>query len=233
VRLDIKHGRWQDVLLGNAFHACITDPPYSARTHESKQTRSDSCEPRGGGYNPAGLAPSYEGWTPDDVHEFVGALSPRVSGWMACMTDSELMPTWREAYESVGRLSFAPVPCVMAGMSVRLAGDGPSSWTVYLMVARPRALEFKNWGTLPGAYVGVPSREAGGGRGKPDWLLRAIVRDYSKQGNLVVDPFAGWGSTLVAALGLGRDAIGCDVDAEAIAEAQSRAARGVQADMFG
>ena len=42
--------------------------------------------------------------------------------------------------------------------------------------------------------------------------MRAIVGDYSRPGDLVVDPCMGAGTTLVAAVELGRRAIGCEPD---------------------
>lgn len=210
---DIRLGDWRKVLGDVRCDALIVDPPYSARTHESSTTRADASDA-------AGLTPEYAGWTPEDVREFVSAWSERVGGWMVALTDSELIPAWRDAYREAGRYAFAPVPCVIEGMSVRVTGDGPSSWAVYAMVARPAALS--RWGTLPGAYVGKSEPGAGGGRGKPSWLMEAIVRDYSREGNIVCDPMAGWGSTLVAAQRIGRRVVGGEIDPSARAEAMRR-----------
>jgi site-specific DNA-methyltransferase (adenine-specific) len=52
--------------------------------------------------------------------------------------------------------------------------------------------------------------------------MRAIVSDYSRPGDLVCDPTAGYGSTLAAALQKGRRAIGAEVDPEVYAEARKR-----------
>lgn len=223
----IRCGDWRDALADvTSCDAVICDPPYSARCHEGAvTTRSD-------GSDAAGLAPSYYAFTPLHVAALVNAWTARCHGWIVALTDSELVPYWREAYEAVGRYSFAPVPCVMRGMSVRISGDGPSSWTVYAMVARPSTKAFATWGTLDGAYTGPRCSEAGGGRGKPDWLMRAIVRDYSRPGDLVVDPFAGWGSTLSAAIGLGRRALGAEIDPAVCAEGNRRIARGSQTELF-
>lgn len=49
---------------------------------------------------------------------------------------------------------------------------------------------------------------------KPEELLRKIVLASSKPGDLVLDPFSGSGTTLVAAAQLGRKWIGCDMNAE-------------------
>jgi DNA modification methylase len=48
--------------------------------------------------------------------------------------------------------------------------------------------------------------------GKPVSLMTAIVKDYSRPGDLVADPCCGAGSTLQAAEDLGRRYIGIDKD---------------------
>jgi hypothetical protein len=213
--VDIRIGDWRDALSGiGKVNSIIVDPPYSERTHAAGTTRSD-------GTDAAGLTPTYGGWTPDDVHAFVRYWAPRCEGWMVALTDSELAMHWRDAYREAGRYAFAPVPCVITGMSVRISGDGPSSWAVYAMVSRPAALI--KWGTLPGAYVGGTERGSGGGRGKPSWLMDSLVRDYTRAGDLVCDPMSGFGSTLFAALRNGCRAIGSEIDPEARTEALKRA----------
>ena len=120
------------------------------------------------------------------------------------LTDDTLAPVWRAAYERVGRYAFAMIPYVAPGSRVRLAGDGPSSWTCWIMVSRPRRDPYATWGTLPGAYVLPPGQ--GGALpvvgGKPLWLMEQLVRDYSREGDLVCDPCCSAGTTLVAALRL-------------------------------
>jgi len=218
----IRLGRHQDVLASVECDALICDPPYGARVHREALGEADDREQI-----------DYSHWDPDDVREFVQSWSPRTRGWMACLTSHDLIPAWEEAYAEVGRCGFAPVSCVITGMGVRMAGDGPSSWTVYLMVARPRTAEMARWGALPGAYVVPrPYRFGGGGRGKPLRLMEAIVRDYSRRGDLVCDPCAGWGHTLIAARSLGRRGVGAEIDAAAHAEACRRMGRAVQGDLL-
>jgi hypothetical protein len=226
---ELRRGRWQDVLADVEVDAVICDPPYGARTHQNSRGLGN---PRADGCSLEEIGPAYNAWTIDDVHAFVGAWSPRCRGWMVALTSHDLIPTWQDAHDEAGRYCFAPIPCVMRGMSVRLSGDGPSSWTVFAMVARPRTKDFATWGTLDGAYVGPAGQEAGGGRGKPDWLMSAIVRDYTRPGNLIADPFVGWGSTFAAAVGNGRTAIGSEMDADAYAEAVRRLRRPIQVDML-
>lgn len=229
----IRLGRWQDVLADVTCDALIFDAPYSSRTHASVTTRSD-------GADPDGLTPGYQAFGSAEIREVCESWAPRTRGWIVSVTDSVLAPTWQAELERVGRYVFAPVGILIPGMTVRIQGDGPSSWMLYAVVARPRTRAFATWGTLPGGYTGgtecngrAGGSSRGGGRGKPSWLMSALVRDYSRPGDLVCDPFAGYGSTLTAALSLGRRAIGAEVDADAHAEAVRRMERPLQIDLFG
>ncbi len=225
--MSIRLGKWQDTLQGETCDALICDPPYSAMTHEkSAPNRAREDDPR------CGLQPQYDPFCASDVLALVESWGARCRGWMVCLADSNLIAAYQSAYRAVGRYSFAPVPCVISGMSIRLGGDGPSSWTVYAMVSRPKSKEFATWGTLPGAYTGKRTSDASGGRGKPVWLMRALVRDYSRRGDVVIDPFAGWGSTILAAQGLDRVGLGSEMDPTAHAKAMSNLAKGSQSDLF-
>lgn len=57
---------------------------------------------------------------------------------------------------------------------------------------------------------------------KPVTLMRWLVRTYSNPGDVIMDASMGSGSTGVAALGLGRGFIGCELDPAAFAVAQAR-----------
>ncbi|WP_216854729.1 TRM11 family SAM-dependent methyltransferase [Streptomyces pacificus] len=52
--------------------------------------------------------------------------------------------------------------------------------------------------------------------------LRPLIREFSAPGELVLDPFAGWGTTLVAASVEGRRGFGIEVDAERAEKARRR-----------
>ena len=208
-------GRYQDVLADVECDAVIADPPYSDRNHKGYNAYAGQQTSTGGNIRNrdghARTAIDYQHWTPADVEEFVRFWSPRTRGWIAAMTSHDLILAWEAAHAAAGRYCFAPVPCVISGMSVRLMGDGPSSEAVHLVVARPKRKEFLKWGTLPGHYEATRTT-GGGGRGKPLDLMRAIVRDYSRPGALVCDPCGGLASTGVAALGMGRRFVGAEMD---------------------
>lgn len=238
---DLRLGRWQDVLTDVECDALICDPPYSARTHEGHDD-SEGVVRKGqpGAVNKSTgqiekgwdrRALNYNAWTPDDVTEFVSSLAPRCRGWFVAFTSHDLCPIYAEALEAAGRYVFAPLPWFSPGSRVRLSGDGPSSWTCWIMVARPRHAPYAKWGTLPGGYMTPPEAcEVVGG--KPLGLMRAIVRDYSRPGDLVCDPFVGSGTTAVAALSEGRRFVGSEQKPEHYEIARRRIDRGYTPTMF-
>lgn len=230
---DVPHDRTPEHVLARCDHATlaavirdagvmvdalIVDAPYSERTHSGHDGEAAADDGktwvRANGREEKKIARreiDYAAWTSGDVLEFVRAWHSMVDGWIVSITDDVLFREWRDAMGSVGRQTFQDVPCVVRGMTVRLSGDGPSSWATHAAVARPRSRAYASWGTLPGSYVGPSEKQAAVG-GKPLWLMRAIVGDYSRTGDVVCDPCAGAGTTLVAAIELGRLAIGCEPD---------------------
>ena len=58
----------------------------------------------------------------------------------------------------------------------------------------------------------------------PEQLLGRIIKACSNEGDLVLDPFAGSGTTLAVAKKLGRKFLGCEISNEYVAEANKRLA---------
>lgn len=222
--IDLRLGDWRTTLADVECDALITDPPFSERTHSGHRVGVEGAEApmrvdrRTGAKYSAGKAKrraiNYKFWTAEDAHDLCAWAGEHCRGWMVVLTDHVLSPAFEEGMRAAGRYVFAPLPLVETGRSVRLTGDGPSSWVVWMVVSRPRSRKFASWGTLPGAYVvggGPRNRHIGG---KPIAAMRAIVRDYSRPGDLVCDPCAGGATTLRAALMEGRRAIGSELDPE-------------------
>lgn len=235
VTCELRLGRWQDVLADVECDALITDPPYSSKTHEAYSPRTSvltACErdakwaARGGKRREL----SYESWGAEDVAEAAAAWCKMCRGWVVVFCDDVLAPVWQAELRKHERYVFSPIAAVEPGSRVRLAGDGPSQWSTWIIVARPRSLPWSKWGTLPGAYV-VPAGHSGQKNkivtgGKPLWLMNALVRDYTKPRDVICDPCSGGGTTLLAANTNGRSAIGSEMDPATHAKAIKRLARG-------
>jgi len=61
---------------------------------------------------------------------------------------------------------------------------------------------------------------------KPDALGERFIRHATKPGDLILDPFAGTGTFLMAAARLGRDAIGCEHDPKQVEVCRERGCLG-------
>lgn len=199
-------GDWRDHELP-MVDAVIEDPPYGARTHAGQRHERKN----GYGSNVAivsNFGLQYDHLTAEDVDALVSGISTVCFGWCAWMMSHDLIPYYEAALEKIGRYTFAPLPVVIPGMNVRLAGDGPSNWTVHMIVSRTKRK--KCWSTKPGYYPAARDYETGKvaansvSGGKPLGLMEAILRDYTDPGDLVLDRFAGGGTTGVAAIRLGR-----------------------------
>jgi len=207
----IVQSTWQDATWPTA-DCIITDPPFSVRTHRGHALGKRTREQR---LNPI----NFDAIAHQQAEDWGACWGSRAENWVCIITDHVLIPAWESGLQRAGLYVFAPIPCVIRGMTVRLMGDGPSSWSVFMVVARTR--KAARWGTLPGAYVVNRERVAMRGA-KPLALMREIVQDYSRQGMTVVDPCAGSGTTLVAAHALGRSVWGCEPSPERCGTANER-----------
>lgn len=203
------HGDCREVLAelkAGDIDAVVTDPPYSERCHSVYN--SGGRDRRDGTHR---QAMGYKALTIEDVQLLAREYDRVCVGWVVWMTDSDLALHVRHALESLGRTTFPPLPFYQPGRSARLSGDGPSSWTDWIVVARTKAQV--RWGTLPGGYVAGPGwRDKAIIGGKPTLLMDALVSDYSRPGHTVLDTHMGAGTTGVAAARMGRGFIGIEID---------------------
>lgn len=56
----------------------------------------------------------------------------------------------------------------------------------------------------------------------PVKVIKRLVRDYSKRGDVVFDPFAGFGTTILVSTQLGRQAFGTEIDNNKIKFAKNK-----------
>lgn len=229
-----------EIMQGRLANTLIFDAPFSetthsghkngkltadraaafAKVHADNPTPESNYSARKSDHGESGRRDiDYAHFTPEDCDNFSNIWLPFCSGWAVSITDDILAPSWRKGFENQERYCFAPLPLVESGSRVRMSGDGPSGWTCWIMVCRPKTREYASWGTLPGAYVQSAERRfnsrGGSDRvvgGKPLKSMIDLVGDYSRKEDLIVDPCVGGGTTCVAAKMLGRKSIGIDSD---------------------
>lgn len=222
----LLHMDWRDDTGRGTFDAMITDPPYSQRTEDGFRTNAD-LDRRGVGYSAIDR---------DYCHSLVREWHGRIAWWWAIFGDDISARWWREALADVGLYTFPPVVWCKVGAAPRFHGDGPAPQCEYLTVARPKGRAFMDWRSLPGWYQAGCVRAGHGHMGvtgaKPESLMRAIVRDYTRPGWSIIDPHAGSGTTLVAARAEGRTCVGYEVDPATYAIAKARIEAPYQPDLF-
>jgi site-specific DNA-methyltransferase (adenine-specific) len=192
--------------------AVLIDPPYSARTHAGHDLIARGATSDGADRAKLG----YHALTPEQVEMLSAHYAEVCDGWVVWMTDHVLAPVITQALETRGRYVFAPLPFYQSGRSVRISGDGPCSWTDWIVASRTKAQV--KWGTLPGGYVAGPGwNDKARMGGKPTALMESLVQDYSRLCDTVLDSHMGAGTTGVACMRTGRKFIGCEIDPGAFA----------------
>lgn len=214
-----------DCLELNALIRCnavITDPPFSERTHAGHDACTSDTEKDGNDFKDR-KSLGYSSWGEGEIASFCARFNP--NGWLVVFTDHVLAPIFEREMRESSRYVFAPLPSYTPGRTVRLTGDGPSSWTDWLVVSRTTAQV--KWGTLPGGYVNANNQRLGGSviGGKQIGLMCRLVEDYSRPGDTVCDPCMGSGTTGIACLRTGRKFIGIEKDPAHFATALERIKR--------
>ena len=187
-------------LLDKVDHV-ITDPPYDAHTHESARS----------GYRAGVLKPIEIDFAPLDTHALVPLLLDAAARWCICFCSLEMIGT----YKAIAGDRF-----VRAGFWSRrngapqFTGDRPAQPGEGLAICHALGRKRWNGGGRRGFYESlIVSTEARTHpTQKPEALMCALIADFTDTGDLILDPFAGSGTTLVAAKRLGRRAIGIELD---------------------
>ncbi len=195
----------------------IGDPPYRSKVHRRHRTAR-----MGAGGVTAEQDLGFEALTPEVRRRAAETIASVVRRWVVLFSDLEGAGAWSDELEAAGLEAIQVGIWLKTNAMPQFTGTRPASPAEALVVAhaknggRPRAKRW-NGGGRPLCYRGPSPRRRGAGPGhptqKPLWLMEAILREFSDPGECVADPFAGSGTTLVAAARMGRAAWGWERDA--------------------
>lgn len=234
---------------GVAAHL-ITDPPYSARTHANATGGvTGKCHGRGksGEQIAKPIELGFAHLSASTRRRVAREAARLVTRWSIVFSDDDSMHLWRRSFEVAGLQHIRSMFWIRRGGAPQFTGDRPACGVEAITLVHPPGRKKWNGGGKAGLYD-FPIVPGGDSRvhttQKPIPLMLALVADFTDEGDIILDPFAGSGSTGVAALRLGRRFIGIERDPKYAAVARERlaaeasgstlqAARAGQVPLFG
>ncbi|HUO65116.1 MAG TPA: site-specific DNA-methyltransferase [Terriglobales bacterium] len=198
----------------------ITDPPYEAEAHTPQRRVI-----RGRGSNGMRVAVveplSFEPMTAE-VRSAVSEQFARIARrWVVVFCQAEAIGQWRSCLEDAGLVWKRAAIWLKPDAMPQLTGDRPGTGYESIAVAHQAGRTKWNGGGKHGVWAfstnkgaGCWEHEARHPTQKPEALMEALVADFADPGDLILDPFAGNGTTGVAAIRLGRRFIGWERDAK-------------------
>lgn len=182
--------------------AIITDPPYSQATHGNAKSNKG----KGHGTKQINFTAL------DDPVELFRKLATHSEGWVIANVD----------YKHAFQLDATPpegLRTLRIGVWVKtnpmpqISADRPApGWEAIAYMHRADVKPKWNGGGSHGNYILPLAQGTGHPTSKPTKMVADWVRKFTDHGDLILDPFAGSGSTLKAARDEGRKAIGVELE---------------------
>lgn len=212
---ELRLGDWREVLGNERGDAVVTDPPYTVRNIIGFRSGSEYANRERVTHRKPNIP--YAAIGEDEARELVEWATSGAARWWLIAFNDHIGWDWLERAVPDAWNAFAPVVWAKTNGPPRMAADGPSSDCEHILVARPRVnLPRPRKRNRPGHYVGPIENARASGKvvvgGKPVWLMRDLIRDYTEPGDLILEPYAGGATTLIASVLEGRRAIGAERD---------------------
>lgn len=178
----------------------LTDPPYCDQVHEGARTGQGE-----------GLLISFPSVTSDYLREVFSAVN--LHGWIVATM----------AWDHIADLSKCPpneTRFVRFGIwhkpngMPQMSGDRPSQGWEGVGILHKGGGRMRWNGGGRHAFWSIPKTEGAHPTTKPLSLFTSFVALFSNEGQTILDPFMGSGTTLVAAKKLDRKAIGIEISRE-------------------
>lgn len=191
----------------------ITDPPYEAESHTKNRRVSRGDHSAGFESFPIDFA-AMDTSTRLACGEHFARICRR---WCAVFCQLEGVPLWRNACEPHGLTHRRTCIWVKPDSAPQFTGDRPGHGFECFEVMHRKGASKWNGGGRRGVFTfncgsQIRRPDEDHPTPKPLPLMMELVELFTDVDDVIVDPFAGSGTTLVAALRLGRRAIGIERD---------------------
>jgi site-specific DNA-methyltransferase (adenine-specific) len=184
--------------------AIITDPPYGA--DDTHHNHLGNVVLRNG--ERARQSLGFEGITQDQMIEMAQSWVEKAERWVVFTSEWKFM----SALDSAGLLIRFGIWRKPDG-APQFTGDRPGMGWEAIAICHRKGKKRWNGGGKHGFYTWAKgSNDSGHPTGKPVGLFSEFVYDFTDQGETILDPFMGSGTTGVAAVNLQRKFIGIERD---------------------
>lgn len=193
----------------------ICDPPYAARVNANMRgNRGTSEVPYNDSSNIVTRDPGFSPMTYKLRRAVCEEACRIATGWLVFCSDWESIHEWKYYIEESGGSYRRVIPWIRWS-TPQFNGQAPPTGSEAIVVAKP-IKRGRKWGNGARTHYDTKCLRSNSkldidrpkhSTEKPVGLMKAIVEDCTKPGDLILDPFAGSSSTGVAALELGRRVI--------------------------
>lgn len=230
LRADIRHGDALDVLRemdSESVDLVLTDPPFGISEIEDRRDRQRTSSTQ----SYTGRIEAEDNLSHEDAAELLEKVIPEIARILKpgrhfyVFFKMDMIRVLLESMWDSG-LEPEPVPLIWDKGRTTSAFRGYAYTPCYEPIVfghkTPRTRRLRKPQKTILAYSPVESKDKIHRFEKPLKLLRFLVEQSSNVGEVVLDPFAGSGSTIVAAKELGRTGIGIEKSRRHFLEAQGR-----------
>lgn len=219
--VEVFHGDCRTLLpqLGVEADVTITDPPYDANTHQNAKSNRGM---KGGTRDI-----DFDAFTVDDLRATLALCASVTRRWVIATVDYRHAVSFHDAPPDGLRLLRIGVWAKPNPMP-QISGDRPGQgWETIAFLHRDDVRPTWHGGGRSSVWYLPADGNQGHPTAKPLVMVREWVRLFTDPGDLVLDPFAGSGTTLRAAKDEGRRAVGIELEQRYVDLAVSRVAQDV------
>lgn len=193
----------------------ITDPPYEAHVHKHGHASTRLRLGARGVKTDKADDLTFAAMSPEQRDKVARELVRVCRGWIIVFCGVEAVGEWQAVLVEAGA-HRKPTGCwVKPQAAPRFIGDAPSQGfeSFVLVWAGKDGRSVWNGGGKRGVYtVPVDMTNRRHETQKPLVLMQQLILDFTTPGQSIADPFAGGGSTLIAAKSLGRRYTGWEIN---------------------
>jgi site-specific DNA-methyltransferase (adenine-specific) len=205
--------------VGTVQHI-ITDLPYSEHVH-SKSLAGGKGDLTRDGYMAPYCRVAEFGFEPITQEQRIrcGELFASVAArWVLVFSDIESCHLWRQSLVDAGFDYCRTGVWCKLNATPQFTGDGPAAAVKTITIVHPKGRKEWNGGGRHASWTYGIEINRGGNvprlhtTQKPLPLMSALVSDFTDEGDVVLDPFMGSGTTGLACVRLGRKFIGIEIE---------------------